>query len=65
MPLRLSGAMMEEGVDQRVGRVARRRVNDQSGRLVQRQQVVVLVEYVQRDVLRLGLGRTGPPARRR
>ena len=42
--------MMEEGVDQGVGRMARGGMHDQSGGLVEGQQVVVLVEDFQRDV---------------
>jgi len=55
----MAGAMVKEGVDQRVGRMARRRVNDQSGRLVQRQQVVVLVKDGPAECPPAGLGRTG------
>ena len=43
-------------MDHRAGRVARRRVDDQPGRLVDDEQVVVLVDDAQDDV-RLGLER--------
>ena len=44
----------QQRVDQRVGGVARRRVDDEAGRLVDDQQVVVLVDDVERDVGRRG-----------
>jgi hypothetical protein len=53
----MTGAMMEEGVDESVGGVAGGRVNDQSGGLVEDEEVVILVENLQRDVLGEGFGR--------
>ena len=50
-------AMVDQRVDQRAGPVAGARMDDQPGRLVDDDQVVVLVENVERDVLALRLGR--------
>jgi hypothetical protein len=51
--------MVQEGIDQGVGRMARRRVNDQSSGLVKSEQIGVLIEYVQRDLLGQGHRRLG------
>jgi hypothetical protein len=45
-----SVAVGQEGVDQGVAGMARRRVDDQPGRLVEDEQVVVLVDDRQRDL---------------
>ena len=44
-------AMGDEGVDQRAVRIAGGGVDDQAGRLVQHQQIGVLIEYRERQVL--------------
>ena len=48
-----SAAMVEQRVDQRAVEIARRRVDDQPGGLVDDQQMLVLEDDRQRDVLRL------------
>ena len=55
----LPGAMVEQGVDQRVFFVARRRMHHQPRRLVQHQQRFVLEQDVERHFLRLGFGGPG------
>ena len=57
-------AMEEQGVDQRAGRVARGRVHHHADRLVDDDQLVVLVEDVERDVLGVRLGIFGSGATR-
>jgi len=52
-------AMMEQRIDQGVFGVARRRMDDQPGRFVQGQEVVIFVEDFQRNVFRLGYGGLG------
>ena len=47
------GAMVEQGVDQRAVEIARRRMDDHPGRLVDDQQMLVLEHDFQRDILRL------------
>ena len=59
MPLSWPRAMVQQGVDQRVLLVAGRRMHHQPRRLVQHQQGIVLVQDVQRHLLRLGLGGPG------
>ena len=49
--------VVEEGVDERPGRVPRGRVDDHSFGLVDDQKVFVLIDDVQRDVFRLQLQR--------
>ena len=58
----LTGAMMQQRVDQRVLLMAGRRMHDQTRRLVEHQQVLVLVKYFQRNLLgpRFGRSRFGP-----
>ncbi len=46
----------QQGVDQGAGGVAGARVDHQPGRLVDHEDVLVLVQHRQRDVLRLGVG---------
>jgi hypothetical protein len=50
-----AGGPADKPVHERSGRVARRRVDDDPGRLVHDQQLLVLVGDRQRDVLRLQL----------
>ena len=50
-------AVVEDGVDQRALPVTRGGMDNEAGRLVQAEQVVVLVEDVERDVLGHGLHR--------
>jgi len=52
----LPAAMVQQGVDQCVFAVARRRMHDHARRLVEHQQMFVLVEDVQRKVLCLRFG---------
>ncbi len=47
---------MQQGVDQRAGRIARAGMHDQPGRLVDDDHMFVFVEHVQRDVFRLREG---------
>jgi hypothetical protein len=54
-----AGSSADQTVDKRPRRVARRRVDDDAGRLVHDEQVLVLVGDRQRDVLRLQLLRGG------
>ena len=46
-------AMAEQGVDQRMLRVARAGMHDQSSRLIQNEQIVILKQNLQRHLLRL------------
>ena len=46
-------AVVQERVDQSPVRVARRRVDDHAFRLVDDQQVIVLIDHTQRNILRL------------
>ena len=48
--------MGDQRVDQRSGRVARGRMHHEAGRLVDDDDVVVLVDDVERDILALRLG---------
>ena len=57
MPGQAVAAMMDQRVDQRAGPVAGAGMHDQPGRLVDDDQLVILVEDVERDVLALRLGR--------
>ncbi len=57
-------AMGDERVDQRAGLVPGRRMDDEPGRLVDHQQVGILVDDVEGNVLALGLGRHAAAARR-
>ena len=50
-----AGAMMQQRMDQSVFFIARRRMHDERGRLVDHEQTVVFVEDIERDVLRLQL----------
>ena len=50
-------AMVEKGVDQRAGRMAGGGMHDHAGRLLQHQKMLVFVQNLQRDRLRLGLRR--------
>ena len=52
MPDSSSPAWASSGIDQRAVEVARGRVDDQSGRLVEHDEVAVLVQDRQRDGLR-------------
>ena len=52
--------MVEQGVDQRPVAIARGRVDDQPGGLVDDQQMLVLEDDAERDVLRLVVRRLGP-----
>ena len=52
-------AMGDERVDERAARMPRRRMHDEPGRLVDHDEVVVLVDDRERDRLRLRLGRRG------
>ena len=49
--------MVEQGVDQGAVEIARRRVDDHPGRLVDDQQMLVLEDDLERDVLRLVMRR--------
>ena len=55
-PRQPAGAVVEQRVDHRAVEVARRRMDDEPGRLVDDEQVVVLEDDRQRDVLRRGVG---------
>ena len=57
-------AMGDQRVDQRAGLVAGRRMHHEALRLVDDDDVVVLVDDIERDILALGLRRRPPPARR-
>ena len=56
--------MGDQRVDQRAGLVAGGRMHDQPLRLVDDDDVVVLVDDIERDILAFGLRRRPPPARR-
>ena len=47
-------AMMQQRIDQRAGLVPRRGMHHEPGRLVDHDQVFVLVQHPKRDFLRLG-----------
>ena len=51
MPIKLVAAMGDQGIDQRAVGIARRRMHHQPGRLVDHDEVLVLVDHVQRDIL--------------
>ena len=48
-------AMVQQGVDQRAVRVARRRMHHHAHGLIHHDDVLILVDHVQRDILRDGL----------
>ena len=50
-------AMMDQRVDQRAGKIACPGMDNQPGRLVQHDQLGILVEDIERDVFALRLGR--------
>ena len=56
-PRQAAAAMVEQGVDQRAVEIARRRVDDEPGGLVDHDQMLVLVDDGERDVLRLVMRR--------
>ena len=51
--------MMEEGIHQCAGPMARRRMHHQSRRLVDHDEILVLIDHLQRNILALWRGRRG------
>ena len=64
MPGQAGAAMGDQRIDQRAGLVAGGRVHHQPARLVDDDDVVVLVDDIERDILARGLGGRPLPARR-
>ena len=56
--------MGDQRIDQRAGLMPARRMHDEAGRLVDDEEMVVLVDDVERDIFGLRLGRFAAAARR-